>query len=801
MPAKSACREELEKLGAAGPPSGSQVLAVPRGIVVVKALEEEQSKGKSAQPRYYVLEDDTELSGSDIEDPKAGTDPRSQEPIVTMEFTDKGRGAFQRVTKRLAQRGSEQIVPAGAPRDSNLQSFAIALDDELVSRATIDYRENPEGISGDTGAQINGIGSLEETNDLAEQLRIGALQIELKAISKTQVSASLGQKALNQGLTAGLAGFALVLIFLILFYRGLGVIAGITLAIYAVFLFAIVKLIPITLTLPGIAGLILTLGVAADANIVIFERIKEEVRAGRSIPASISAGYQKALRTIMDANVVTIGVAFILFMLATAGVKGFAFMLGVGTIVSLFTAVLATSAILGSLARTRFFGSRMMLGASGEGRPWKVDFSGRAKWFFSMSGAILVVCAFALAAKGINFGIEFESGTRIVTPLERAASVEQVRDALPPKFSNAKVQEVDDPDLGENVVQISAEIEPEEVSRVQRALDQRFGVVGARFSSTTVGPTFGEQIARTAVIAIIASLLLISIYIGLRFEFKFAVPVLIALAHDLLITAGVYALTGLEVTTSTVAALLTILGFSLYDTIIVFDRVRENVPRMPRAAFSQIVNRSMSEVLTRSLVTSFSTLLPVTALLIGGGETLQDFAFALLVGVASGTYSSIFIAAPVLVLWKEREPVYRRRRSVVMAENDGVVPAYAAISLGEDGDGAAPSEKADRPRRARTRRDRRRATGGAAPRPAPPPAPAPEEPSVATGVVDPSGEPEPDEAEVAPEPGLRGSEEDGSDGVGDSEAAKAPESPPTPAEPRSKKQKKQTRRQRKRHGR
>jgi SecD/SecF fusion protein len=203
------------------------------------------------------------------------------------------------------------------------------------------------------------------------------------------------------------------------------------------------------------------------------------------------------------------------------------------------------------------------------------------------------------------------------------------------------------------------------------------------FSSSSVGPTFGQEIARTALIAIIASLVLISIYIGLRFEFKFAVPVLIALTHDLLITSGVYALSQREVTTSTVAALLTILGFSLYDTIIVFDRIRENVPRMPRATFSQIVNRSMSEVITRSLVTSLSTLLPILALMLFGGETLKDFGFALLIGVASGTYSSIFIAAPVLTHWKERETMWRRRERIVLEDHGGVIPAYAEGYLGD----------------------------------------------------------------------------------------------------------------------
>ena len=438
----------------------------------------------------------------------------------------------------------------------------------------------------------------------------------------------------------------------------LGVVATVALCIYALYFYAVVKLIPITLTLPGIAGLVLTLGVAADANIVVFERIKEEVRAGRPIATAITTGYRKGLTAIIDANIVTFLVAFILFIIATAGVQGFAFTLGIGVIISLFTAVLATQAILYSLRDTRLIRSRAALGAGEQRVKFKIDYMGKAKWFFSMSGVILLVCALALSAKGINFGIDFEGGARITAPLERAATVDQVRDAIAPLgLADAKIQTLTNPALGDNVVQISTE-EGVDVDAVNQALDDRFGNENPNVEE--IGPSFGETVANSAVLAIIVSLLVISIYITLRFEWKIAVPVLIALMHDILIVAGVYALTGREVTTSTVAALLTILGYSLYDTIIVFDRIRENVPRMPSAAYSQIVNRSLSEVIVRSLATSFCTLLPVLALLLFGGETLQDFAFALLIGIASGTYSSIFIATPVLQHWKEREPGYPR---------------------------------------------------------------------------------------------------------------------------------------------
>jgi SecD/SecF fusion protein len=802
--AKGPCAAELNKLGTSGPPAGAKIYAVPQGIVVIEAEQPANLKNTSIAPSHFVIEDDSELTGSDIKDPKQSTDPRTNEPIVTFEFSDKGRRAFARVTKRIAQRGSETILPPGAARASAEQRFAITLDDQIVSLATIDFLSNPEGIDGRTGAQINGIGNLTETQDLAENLRIGALPVRLKLISKTQVSASLGKQALNQGLVAGIAGLILMVLFLLSFYRMLGLVAVAGLVTYGILLFALIKLIPITMTLPGIAGMILTLGVAADANIVIFERIKEEVRAGRSIPAAISNGYSKALKTIIDANVVTIGVAFILFMLATAGVKGFAFTLGVGTIVSLFTAVLATSAVLGSMARSRLLRSRHMLGVGPERHFWRrFDFTGNSKWFFSMSGVILVAGAFAISGLGVNFGIDFESGTRIKTPVERAATVDQVRNVVAQLgYGDAKIQTVRDPDLGNNVVQISTKtLQPDEVDKVREALDRSFGVNVADFSSDSIGPTFGAQIARTAAIALVASLLLISLYIMLRFEVKYSVPVLIALCHDILITLGVYALTQREFNASTVAALLTILGYSLYDTIIVFDRIRENAPRMPRATFSQIVNRSMAEVMSRSLATSLCTMLPVTALLLFGGETLRDFAFALAVGILSGTYSSIFIASPVLTEWKEREPIFRRRRQLVMEDHGGHVPPYADTVLGEGGveqevDPSAPRSRTGR--RQIAERPGRRPRTPAAQRMAGPLAPEMEAPDAAVGaphVVEPDDiepdEIEPDEIDANGDAELAEDSADAIEGAGNGA--------PTPAEQRRAQRRQQ--RQKRKHGR
>jgi SecD/SecF fusion protein len=658
------------------------VLEVPAGTIVVSEYPSDATGkvDRTARPGWYALKDDPALSGTDITDPKQEFG-EFNEPNVSFGFTDDGRDAFQEVTRQIAQRGQAQAIgPVTGEQASALSGhFAVVLDNEVKTRPIINFAENPDGIDGRTGAQISGgFTSATEAQDLATVLQIGALPINLKLISQTQVSATLGSQALDAGIKAGVIGLILAILFLLFYYRFLGLIASIALGAYGVIFFALIKLIPITLTLPGIAGLVLTIGVAADSNIVIFERIKEEVRAGRSMSSAISAGYKHGISTIIDANVITLLTAFILFVLATSGVKGFAFTLGVGTIVSLLTAVVFTQALLGSMSRSRLLRSPKALGAGGTGVRWHFDFMGASRWFFSISGVILVIGGLALATKQLNFGIDFESGTRIKVALVEPTDEEGVRDTLDSAgIVGEEVQQVSDPVLGENVFQIQArELQPDTVKEAEQALVAEYGVVEDGFDSTSVGPTFGQQVADSALKALIFSLLVICGYVALRFDPKFAVPVLIAILHDILITAGIYSLSGKEVSSGTVAAFLTILGYSIYDTIIVFDRIRENVPRMPRAAFSQIVNRSMSEVLTRSLATSFTTLLGVASLLIFGGATLQDFAFAMLVGIASGTYSSIFIASPVLTAWKEREPGFVRRR-LRISQAEGSVPAFA----------------------------------------------------------------------------------------------------------------------------
>ena len=364
--------------------------------------------------------------------------------------------------------------------------------------------------------------------------------------------------------------------------------------------------------------------------------------------------------------------AIVLFLVATAGVKGFALMLLIGTAISLLTAVAATRAILGLLAGFKWFDNPKLMGAQGEPPRWiRRDFVGLRNRWFAISGVVLLISLGAIAVKGLNLGIDFDGGTQITMTTPKAPAPPVSLSAVRGKAAevgqgNAQIFGVGTKTGAENYREFRIRTEslpPNEQTAFTRALGQEFQ---ADSSVKNVSASFGRQIAEGALLAIIVSLLLITIYISLRFEPKFAGPVMIALLHDVMITVGIYALLGREVTTATVAAVLTVLGYSIYDTIIIFDRIRENIPLMRRASFRTLANVSLWETIPRSLATTFITLLPIGTLYFFGGETLKDFAFALLVGIGAGAYSSIFIAAPLLAVLKEREPEYARRRDDIV---------------------------------------------------------------------------------------------------------------------------------------
>jgi SecD/SecF fusion protein len=680
---------------------GDRIFGLPKGMEIVTcggpaAPQTQLCPGNPSllTTSYYLFDKPAQLTGKDLNSGGISQDfDQNGQPIVRLSFHSHGDSVFQDVTRTLYQRGKL--------RNNTPQHFAIILDGDIKAFPQIDPTDSSlsDGISG--GGEITGV-TLSEAQNLALVLKYGALPIPFKQVERTDVSATLGADSLQQAKTAAMVGLLIVALFLLVFYRFLGVVAVLGLAIYSLFLYAAILILNVTITLPGFAGLILTIGVAADANVVIFERIKEEVRSGKSVRAAVVTGYQKGFHTIIDANVVTAITALVLFAVATAEVKGFALMLLIGTVISLFTAVVATRAMLGLLAGFRWFNNPHFMGAKAQEIPnWqKIDVNSprRRRIFLSIATAAILISVVLLAVRGLNLGIDFRGGTQVTFDTPQAVAVSKVRDqAAAIGRSDAVVQGAGSTFPGGSQNYKSFQIRtksltPQQLDTLTKNLQNQLHAT--KLGARSVTSSFSGQIARSAVLAIIVSFLLIMAFVTLRYQWRFAIPILRTLFSDIIITLGVYSLSGREVTTSTVAAVLTVLGYSIYDTIIVFDRVRENMPRMQRYSFAAIANQSVSEVLRRSLATSFITLLPILSLLVFGGATLQDFAFALFVGIAVGAVSTIFVATPFLTVLMERSPEYKRRAKTGVADEIAArpapVPEPALVAAGGNGEEAAP---------------------------------------------------------------------------------------------------------------
>jgi SecD/SecF fusion protein len=659
-------------------PKGTVVVTVPAKAVVIEcdSTVAVVCPGVTPAPRvsYYYLfkhgeyaQDSSspypQLTGNDLK--LSGTqqdfDPSTGQPIVTMQFTGHGDKVFHDITRAEARRG--QILGTN-------QSFAIVLDNQLYSFPDIVYATYPDGIDPTAGgAEITGIASLSEAKSLALVLQTGALPVKFVTIERTEVSATLGKDSLKQARNAAIGGLLAVVVFLLLLYRFLGLVAVVGLAIYLAFMYGAILLLGVTLTLPGFAGLILTIGVAADANVVIFERIKEEVRAGKSVRAAIAAGYAKGFHTIVDANVVTCITALVLFAFATAEVKGFALMLLIGTVISLITAVAATRALLGLLAGFRWFADPRFMGATATEIPrWqRINVTGRRRLWFVLSLVAIVLSIGAIAVKGLNLGIDFKGGVQVTFTTPKPVSLTKVRRQIvePGNVVQGRGKQIGADSYTSFQIRLK-KLTPTEQDALTSGLVS--SIHANQPSVKNVSASFSSQILHGAIWAIVGSFLLIALFVTIRYRWRFAAPILRTLINDIPITLGVYAISGREVSASTVAALLTILGYSVYDTIIVFDRIRENMRLMPTASIATIANISVREVLRRSIVTSVITLLPIAALFTLGGATLKDFAFAIMVGISVGAVSTIFIATPLLTGLMERDPEYARRKDTEMDE-------------------------------------------------------------------------------------------------------------------------------------
>ncbi len=581
---------------------------------------------------WYILEETPVVTGEELKNAQPSFD-RNGLPAVSFQFDPTGARKFGEYTQ-------ENV---GAP-------FAIVLDNEVISAPRIN-----EPILGGSGI-ISGNFTVEESTNLAVLLRAGALPAEMEFLEKRTIGPELGADSIEAGKVASVVAFMGVLAFMLASYGWFGLIANVALILNVGLIFGLLSMIGATLTLPGIAGIVLTIGMAVDANVLVFERIREELKAGRGPARAIGMGYEKALSAIIDANITTLITAAILFIMGSGPVKGFAVTLGLGIITSVFTAIYVTRLLV-----VIWFERK---------RPRKLEIKGlrlvprETNWdlfkyvkFTVGASLIAVVASVAIFfAEGLNFGIDFKGGTSIRTESTQPVDVAAYRAAIAPLgLGDVSISEVFDPtfDPDQHVAQIRIEAQEEGDERVVPAVQEALRAAvdpEIRFMSvTTIGPQVSKELVRSAIEAVLAAMAAVLFYIWLRFEWQFALGAVIALVHDVTLTIGIFSLLQIPFDLSIIAALLTIVGYSLNDTVVVFDRVRENLRKYKKLSLKDVLNMSINETLSRTVMTSLTTLIALLALYILGGDVIRGFVFAMIWGVIVGTYSSVFVASAFLL--------------------------------------------------------------------------------------------------------------------------------------------------------
>ena len=614
---------------------------------------EEMGDGQFYRALYY-LKRRVEMTGEILSDASVTTGQSFEnagQPIVNFTTTSQGVRLFGRVT------------------GANVgERMAIILDDQVYSAPTIRSK-----ISQGSGI-IEGTGAIDEAKDLAIVLRAGALPADVQIVEDRTVGPSLGRDSVEQGKNAALIGLVIVIIFMVIYYGFSGLVADLALVLNLVFVMAILAAFQGTLTLPGIAGIILTIGMAVDANVLILERIREELRAEKTLRVAIENGYARAVQTIVDANVTTIITAIVLYQYGTGPIKGFALTLIIGIISSMFTAIFVTRTVYDTIV-SRQVNPRLNIGRLRVFGDTSINFLGVRRGAFIFSAVLILIGLGSTVTKGgYNLGIDFAGGTLLELHFDPPASVGDIRQSLGDVRVGDQSMDLRNSEIKEfgSVNDILIRVEEEaEGTAIADAIKTR---LKSDFSGNirdatewlrrqeAVGPKIGEELKTNAVYAILVSMILIIIYVWWRFrQIEFGIAAVIALFHDVMITMGIFSVLNWEISLAIVAALLTIVGYSLNDTIVVYDRIREDIKLYRRDTFSTVINRAINECLNRTVLTSGTTMLVVLSLIFLGGEVIRDFACALLIGVIVGTYSSAFVASPIVVEWHNRREAKARQ--------------------------------------------------------------------------------------------------------------------------------------------
>ncbi len=568
----------------------------------------------------FLLNKDAAITGADLADAKSGFDSNML-PNVNLRLNSQGTKKFADVTKKNVGK-----------------RLAIVLDGKIKTAPSI--REPiPSGE-----AQITGRFSVEEAKDIALVLRAGSLPCPLNLEEERTVGPLLGSDSIRRGVSSIILGAALVALFMLIYYLLGGFIAVVSLVLDLLFVLAGLSLLKATLTLPGIAGMILTLGMAVDANVLIFERIREEFRQGKPISLAVKNGFDKAKRTIFDANITTLIAALFLFIYGTGPIRGFATTLFLGIIASIFTAVFIGRTVFSLILNTNLKKLPMMEII----KPPRID-------FIRLRNVCLVISLVIIAAGIIKFsllkqtayGIDFKGGQLLEYKLTPHPDIKEVRTILDSEgLGDVILQEFQDIEGG-----IIIKSKEDVTDRVENALKDKFNNI-QQLNITTIGPSVGKILKQKALMAMLFSIIGILIYVAFRFRhFDFAFAGIIALFHDVLISLAFLSFFGYELSLLTVTALLTIAGYSINDTIVVYDRIRELTPRMHKFSLKQVINSAINQTFSRTIITSFTTIMVVVSIYLLGGEALRAFSFTLLVGFIAGTYSSIYIASPLVLFF------------------------------------------------------------------------------------------------------------------------------------------------------
>jgi SecD/SecF fusion protein len=611
------------------PDNGERLRAIDAGTEVIppeykiETYTPHAEEKKKPQPERLLVKKKADLGGERVSGSNAyyGNEGWG----VQLRFDSEGAKQFGNITEK-----------------SKGYRFAIVLDGQIQSAPVI-----RDAIYGGD-AQITGRFSEQEARQLASVLE-NPLQTPVSIEEERSVSPTLGLDSIRASIMAGLLGLSITLLCVIVYYRFVGLIACLALLINIILVIGAFQLIPggVVLTLPGIAGIILTIGLAVDASVLIYERLREELALGKSLKIAMQAAYQKAFSSIFDANVTTLITATILFWKATGPVRGFAISLTIGILASLFTALIVGRNIFGWFVDTDRVKKVSMLHLISSQH---INFLGKGFLACLCSLALIIAGATSFYVRGEkNFGVDFRGGDLLTLSSPKAIDIGQVRQALTPlNFGDASIQE--SAQGGKYYITIRTPLgtsDTVEREVIKAMPDAQLKIEGAE----RVGALVGGELARNSLIALGLGILGILIFVTFRFELSFAVGAIVALLHDVIITVGVFSLLHRELTLTMVGAILTIAGYSINDTIVVYDRIREGLASGKRGSIEQIMNDSINQTLSRTILTSTVTLIPILCLFFLGGSVLRDFALAIIIGVVVGTYSSIFIASPIVLWW------------------------------------------------------------------------------------------------------------------------------------------------------